>query len=129
MRRRRAIVPVVLAALAALALVRPAVATTDSGSRLLVLLRGQAGSIRFVNSVTHRPVEIAFRIGARFDRFAMRTDPGTEEYYTAGLYAVNDVAARDATDVLRFCSMNGMHVTLGWTELDVKDGCLEVKLP
>jgi hypothetical protein len=129
MTRRRLLAPLILVTLAALAFLRPALATTDSGSRLLVLLRGQAGSIRFVNSVTHRPVEIDFRIGARFDRFAMRTDAGTEEYYTAGLYAVNDVAAREATDVLRFCSMSGMHVTLGWSELDVKDGCLEVKLP
>lgn len=128
MRRRLLLVAVVVLGAAA-ALVRPAVATTDTGSRLLLLVRGQSGSIRFVNSITHRPVEIDFRIGSRFERFDMRTDAGTEEYYSAGLYPVNDVASRDATRVLRFCSMAGMHLTLGFHELDIKDGCLEVKLP
>ncbi len=129
MTRRRLLVPLALVVLAALAFLRPALATTDSGSRLLVLLRGQAGSIRFVNSVTHRPVEIDFRIGARFDRVAMRTDAATEEYYTSGLYAVNEVVSRDATAALRFCSVNGIHVSLGFHELDARDGCLEITLP
>lgn len=112
----------------AAALLRPAVVRTDGGTRLLVLLRGQSGHVRFVNSVTGRPVDIAFRIGTRFSGFEMRTDPGTEEYYTSGLYAVNDVAARESTESLRFCSIEGMHLTLGFHELDVKGGCLEVTL-
>ncbi len=129
--------PVILGAALVLALAlaevavraRAAVVTTDHGARRLWVLRGQAGAIRFVNSVTGRPVEIDFRIGARFDRFAMRTDAATEEYYTAGLYPVNDVVSRDATAVLRFCSVAGIQLVLGFHHLDVKDGCLEVKLP
>lgn len=119
-----------VAALAALAwLVRPARVTTEAGSSLVVLLRGQAGRIRFVNSVTGRPVEIDFHVGARFDRFAMKTDALTEQYYTGGVYAVNDVVSRDATDALRFCSMSGIHLSLGFHELDARGGCLEVTLP
>ncbi len=110
-------------------LVRPAVATTEGRSRLLVLLRGQPGRIRFVNSVTGRPVEIGFRVGTRFHEFAMKTDRATEEYYTDGLYAVNDVVAHDSTNTLRFCSMKGIRLSVGFYELDARNGCLEVTLP
>lgn len=107
---------------------RPAVATTEDGSRLLVLLRGQPGRIQFVNSVTGRPVAIRFRVGTRFDGFAMSTDPATEEYYTSGLYSMSDVVSKQSTNTLRFCSVKGIHLVLGFHELDVRNGCLEVKL-
>jgi hypothetical protein len=107
---------------------KPAVVKTEDHSRLLVLLRWQSGQIRFVNSVTNRPVVIHFRIGSLFHEFAVNTDAATEEYYTNGLYSLNKVVARDSTDVLRFCSVKGMRVTLGFYDLDVKDGCLEVRL-
>ncbi len=116
-------------AVLAAAVVRPAVVTTDGGARVLVLLRGQSGRIRFVNSVTGRPVEIDFRVGTRFEDFAMRTDPATEEYYTNGLYAVNAVVSRDATSALRFCSVSGIHLSVGFHELDARGGCLEITLP
>ncbi len=119
----------VAAAVLAAAVVRPAVVETDRGARTIVLLRGQSGRIRFVNSVTGRPVEIDFRVGTRFHDFVMRTDRATEEYYTNGLYAVNDVVSRDATAALRFCSVNGIHLSVGFHELDARDGCLEVTLP
>ena len=109
-------------------LLRPAIATTEKGSRLLVLLRWQSGRIQFVNSVTGRPVAIRFRVGTAFDRFAMTTDPATEEYYTNGVYRLNDVTSTQSTNALRFCSMNGIHLTLGFHDLDVRNGCLEVKL-
>ncbi len=117
------------AAVLAAAVVRPAVVATDAGARVIVLLRGQSGRIRFVNSVTGRPVEIDFRVGTAFHDFAMRTDSATEEYYTSGLYAVNEVASRDSTSALRFCSVNGIHLSVGFHELDARDGCLEVTLP
>jgi hypothetical protein len=113
----------------AVAFVRPAVVATDEGTRLLLLVRGQSGRISFVNSVTGRPVEIRFRVGTLFHDFAMRTDAATEEYYTSGLYAVNDVVSRDATDALRLCSVAGIHLSLGFHDLDARDGCLEVTLP
>ncbi len=108
--------------------VRPAVVTTEAGSRLLVLLRGQAGRIEFVNSVTGQPVQIRFRVGTRFDHFSMRTDPTTEDYYTNGVYAVNDVVSNQSTRSLRFCSVKGIHLDLGFHRLDVHGGCLEVHL-
>jgi hypothetical protein len=107
---------------------KPAVVKTEDHSRLLVLLRWQSGQIRFVNSVTGKPVVIHFRIGSLFNDFTVSTDETTEEYYTNGLYSLNEVVAGDSTDVLRFCSVQGIRLTLGFYDLDVKDGCLEVRL-
>ncbi len=107
---------------------KPAVVKTDEDSRLLLLLRWQSGQIRFVNSVTNRPVVIHFRIGGLFHGFAVSTDQTTEDYYTNGLYCLNDVVAKESTDILRFCSVKGIRLTLGFYDIEVKDGCLEVKL-
>lgn len=107
---------------------KPAVVKTDDHSRLLVLVRGQSGEIRFVNSVTRRPVVIHFRIGGLFHDFRVSTDETTEEYYTNGLYSLNEFVAKDSTDTLRLCSVKGMRLKLGFYDLDVNDGCLEVRL-
>jgi hypothetical protein len=107
---------------------KPAVVKTEDHSGLLMLLRWQSGQIRFVNSVTGRPVAIHFRIGSLFHDFAVSTDETTEHYYTNGLYSMNDALAKDSTDTLRFCSVKGIRLTLGLYDLDVKDGCLEVRL-
>ena len=107
---------------------KPAVVKTEDHSRLLVLLRWQSGQIRFVNSVTRRPVVIHFRIGSLFHDFAVSTDETTEDYYTNGLYSLNEVVAKESTDILRFCSVQGIRLTLGFYDLDLKDGCLEVRL-
>jgi len=109
-------------------LVKPAVVQTEDHSRLLVLLRWQSGEIRFVNSVTGRPVSIHFRVGGLFQNFAVTTDESTEAYYTNGLYSMNDVDSKESVDILRFCSMKGIRLTLGFYDLDVKGGCLEVRL-
>ncbi len=107
---------------------KPAVVKTEDHSRLLVLLRWQSGQIRFVNSVTNRPVAIHFRIGGLFHDFVVSTDETTEDYYTNGLYNLNELVAKDSTDTLRFCSVQGIRLTLGFYNFDVKDGCLEVRL-
>ena len=111
-----------------ISILKPAIVTTENHSRLLVLLRWQSGQIRFVNSVTGKPVIIHFRIGGLFHDFAMSTDETTEDYYTSGLYSINEVVAKDSTDVLRFCSIKGIRLTLGFYHLDIRDGCLEVRL-
>ncbi len=107
---------------------KPAVVKTEDHYRLLVLLRWQSGQIRFVNSVTNRPVAIHFRIGGLFHDFVVSTDETTEGYYTNGLYKLNELVAKDSTDTLRFCSIQGIRLTLGFYDFDVKDGCLEVRL-
>jgi len=109
-------------------IVKPAVVQTEDHSRLLVLLRWQSGEIRFVNSVTGRPVSIHFRVGGLFQDFAVTTDETTEAYYTNGLYSMNDVDSKESVDILRFCSMKGIRLILGFYDLDVKGGCLEVRL-
>ncbi len=107
---------------------KPAVVKTEDHSGLLVLLRWQSGQIRFVNSVTGSPVVIHFRIGDLFHDFVMSTDETTEAYYTNGVYSMKEVLATDSTDTLQFCSVNGIKLTLGFYDFDVKDGCLEVRL-
>jgi hypothetical protein len=111
-----------------LLILKPAVVKTDSHAGLLLLFRGQSGVIRFVNSVTERPVAIRFRIGSRFQDFSVATDETTEAYYTNGLYSMNEVVSKNSTEALRFCSIKGISLKLGFYDLYVQGGCLEVKL-
>jgi hypothetical protein len=111
-----------------MAVVKPAILETDNHARLLVLLRWQSGSVRFVNSVTERPVAIHFRVGSTFQDFSMDTDAGTEAYYTGGTYSINEALSAESRPRLRFCSIKGIAVSIGFYELQLNDGCLEVKL-
>ena len=111
-----------------LLILKPAVVHTDNHARLLVLFRGQSGVIRFVNSVTGRPVAIHFRVGSRFQDFSVKTDETTEAYYTSGLYPMNEAVSKESAEALRFCSMKGISLTLGFYDLYVEGGCLEAKL-
>jgi hypothetical protein len=109
-------------------ILKPAVVKLESGSRLLVLLRWQSGKIQFVNSVTEKPVSIHFQIGGLFRHFGVVTDEATEAYYTNGLYSMNVAVSGESTNTLKFCSMKGISLTLGFYSFFLKDGCLEVKL-
>jgi len=111
-----------------MAVVKPAILRTDNHARLLVLLRWQSGSVRFVNSVTERPVAIHFRVGSTFQDFSMDTDAGTEAYYTGGTYSINEALSAESRPRLRLCSIKGITVSIGFYELQLNDGCLEVKL-
>jgi len=127
---RRTAVAVAGLLIAFLAVVRPAVMLSDDGSPagLLVLLRGQSGTVRFVNSVTEKPVLFRFRVGGTFRDFTVETDPETEAYYTGGVGSMSAALAAESQHVLRFCSFKGISITVGFYHLDVSDGCLEVKL-
>jgi hypothetical protein len=111
-----------------LAVVKPAILRTDEHARLLVLLRWQSGSIRFVNSVTQRPVTFHFRLGGTFHDFSVETDSGTEAYYTGGMYAMNEAVSVESVPALHFCSVQGITVAIGFYEFRVNDNCLEVTL-
>ena len=110
------------------AVVKPAILQTDGGARLLLLWRGQTGSIRFVNSVTGEPVAIDFRIGRLFQNFSVATDDTTEAYYTHGVYPMGSALAAESTRLLRFCSGTGMALTLGFYDIHLQGGCLEARL-
>ncbi|RJQ65371.1 MAG: hypothetical protein C4519_28525 [Desulfobacteraceae bacterium] len=127
MTRRRLIAGVIVAA-CFLGLFKPAVIRTDRETRLAFLFRFQSGQIRFVNSVTDRPVAIHFRIGSRFQAFSYHTDETTEAYYTHGVYGLNQTAGEESTARLRFCSVKGLVLTIGFYTMRVQDGCLEVAL-
>jgi hypothetical protein len=111
-----------------LLILKPAVVKLESGTRLLVLLRWQSGKIQFVNSVTEKPVTIHFQIGGLFHKFTVLTDETTEAYYTNGLYSMNEAVSRESTNTLKFCSIKGISLTLGFYSFSLKDGCLEVEL-
>ncbi len=128
MHRNILLIVVLLPVVCLVLLVKPAIVQTDDHSRLLVLLRWQSGDIRFVNSVTGGPVRIHFRVGTVFRHFEVTTDETTEAYYTNGLYSMNDVDSKEAVDTLRFCSIKGIHLTLGFYDFEIKEGCLEVRL-
>jgi hypothetical protein len=111
-----------------LSILKPALIKTDNHAGLLVLFRGQSGTIRFVNSVTEKPVAIHFRIGARFQDFSVVTDETTEAYYTNGLFSLNEAVSKESKDALQFCSMKGIFLSLGFYDFHLKGDCLEVKL-
>jgi hypothetical protein len=111
-----------------LLILKPAVVKLESGTRLLVLLRWQSGKIQFVNSVTEKPVTIHFQIGGLFQQFTVLTDETTEAYYTNGLYSMNEAVSRESTNTLKFCSIKGISLTLGFYSFSLKDCCLEVEL-
>lgn len=128
MRLRRLIFGGGLLACLLLATVKPALVSTGQQTGLLVLMRWQSGQIRFINSVTQKPVLIRFRVGRVFQEFSVSTDPLTEAYYTSGTYSMSEAAAAEKTPVLRFCSIGGMSLKLGFYDIEIQDGCLEVRL-
>jgi hypothetical protein len=125
---RRLFLALCLLLAGAVALVKPAILQTEGGAKLLVLWRGQAGSIRFVNSVTGQPVAIDFRIGRLFQNFSVATDEATEAYYTHGLYPMGDALAAESERSLKFCSSTGIELRLGFYHVHLRDGCLEARL-
>lgn len=121
--------PVVLVPLLMVAgLVRPVRVAGDHGSGTLWLWAWQKGRVEFINSVTHLPVDIRFGMPWRFSRFSVRTDPGTEEYYTAGGYSWNEQLSKERTGSLTYCSEVGINVTLGKNAFREQGGCVTVHL-
>lgn len=125
---RRVLFALYLLVAGVLAVGKPAILQTDSGARLLLLWRGQTGSIRFVNSVTGQPVEIDFRIGRLFQNFSVATDETTEAYYTHGVYPMGEALAAESERSLKFCSSTGIELRLGFYHVHLRDGCLEARL-
>ncbi len=125
---RRLMIVAAIAVVCFAGLFKPVLIRTDHETRLAALFRWQSGRIRFVNSVTDHPVTIRFQIVRRFQAFSVSTDETTEAYYTHGVYALNDIVAEESTDRLKFCSIKGISLKMGFYEIEVKDGCLEVAL-
>ncbi|ROQ92017.1 hypothetical protein [Desulfosoma caldarium] len=104
------------------------VVTADGRSRVVFFHRFQRGSFQFVNSVTHKPVTVHFRVLSRFDRFSIETDEETENYYTSGTYDMDALLSRQTTSSLKLCSMQGIELSVGDDRWEIQDGCLEVTL-
>lgn len=111
-----------------IAFIRPIKVTTEGDSSTLMLWAWQKGQIDFVNSVTGHPVTIRFAVPWRFSGFSAETEPGTEEYYTMGLYRWNDRLAKERTRNIRYCSEVGVTLTLGKRIIRTKGGCISATL-
>jgi len=108
--------------------VRPVSIAGDHGPGTLWLWAWQKGRIEFINSVTGRPVVISFKMPWRFSGFSVRTDPGTEEYYTAGGYSWSKQLAQERTRSLHYCSEVGITMTLGGKVVHARGGCIRAAL-
>lgn len=107
---------------------KPARIIAGERSSVVFLRRFQEGSMRFINSVTLRPVTIRFRVHSVFSDFSMETDEETENYYTSGTYAIAPVLLRQKTSSLKLCSIQGISLSVGDDRWEIQDGCLEVTL-
>ena len=106
---------VILAAfLFVLGFIRPVKIAGDHGSGTLWLWAWQKGRVEFINSVTGRPVVISFKMPWRFSGFSVRTDPGTEEYYTAGGYSWNEQLSKERTRITPILLRGGNNLDPGW---------------
>lgn len=109
--------------------IRPVKIVRDHGTGSVVWLWAwQECRIKFINSVTHLPVDIRFGIPWTFSGFSARTDPGTEEYYTAGGYSWNDQLAKEHTRTLNYCSEVGIDVNMGESVFHEQGGCISLFL-
>ncbi|MFO7667525.1 MAG: hypothetical protein R6V76_12955 [Desulfobacterales bacterium] len=111
-----------------LLLVKPAVIRTENETRLAVFFRWQTGTISFVNSVTGQPVVIRFTIRSQFQDFSVSADEMTEAYYSHGVYDLNQAVSDESKKHLKFCSMKGIILKMGFYTFSIQDGCLEVDL-
>ncbi len=119
---------ILVAFLFVLGFIRPVKIVGDHGSGTLWFWAWQKGRVEFINSVTCRPVRISFKIPWRFSGFVMRTDPGTEEYYTAGTYSWNEQLSKERTRIIRYCSEVGITLTLGGKVYHEQGGCIRAVL-
>jgi hypothetical protein len=108
--------------------IRPVRIARDHGSEILWLWAWQKGRVEFINSVTRLPVDISFGMPWRFSGFSARTDPGTEEYYTAGGYSWNEQLSKERTVMLTYCSEVGINLTLGDKVFHEQGGCVSASL-
>jgi hypothetical protein len=109
--------------------VRPVKIVRDHDAGFIVWLWAwQECQINFINSVTHLPVDMSFGVPWSFSGFSARTDPGTEEYYTAGLYSWNERLAKEHAGSLNYCSEVGIDVSLGGRTFHEQGGCTSLFL-
>jgi hypothetical protein len=84
--------------------------------------------VQFINSVTHGPVTITFYPVFRFGCFSMTTDEATEDYYTFGTYRMSGVLSGENRGSMVFCSEEGMVISIGGRNYEVKGECKKISL-
>lgn len=112
----------------ALLCARPVRVTLDGKSEVIWPWAWQSCEVRFVNSVTGKPVAIRFGAPWRFSGFTAETDPETESYYTGGAYSWNRKLGEERQAKLRYCSEIGISLQLGSKRYEVRKGCLDAEL-
>lgn len=119
---------VFIAALVLLSLLKVVEVKDGSRRQLFLLTPWDQGVVEFTNSVTGRPVRIAFRLGRFFHGFRAYTDPETEAYYTEGSYSWNSQLQKEVRKELVYCSEVGLFLKLGAHWFSAQGGCLEARL-
>ncbi|MDO9068461.1 MAG: hypothetical protein Q7W05_08395 [Deltaproteobacteria bacterium] len=128
-RRNLAVVIILVVFLFVSGSVRPVKVVRDRNAGFIVWLWAwQKCRVNFINSVTHLPVDMSFGAPWMFSGFSVRTDPGTEEYYTAGGYSWNEQLSKEQTRNLDYCSEVGIDVSLGTKTFKEQGGCISLRL-
>lgn len=107
---------------------RPVRLTTYSNSKILFCWAWDRGNIEFINSVTGGRVNITFNLKNGFSHFEMNTDEKTEDYYTSGIYNINDILKKENRQKLNFCSIKGMDIKIGAHNIRVKNSCASLEV-
>ncbi len=84
--------------------------------------------IRFINSVTKRPVVISFRPIYYFGNFKMLTDKDTEDYYTSGSYPISFEFLKKEKRSFTSCSGLGLGLEIGESTFMVVSDCIHIKI-
>ena len=102
--------------------------TSDGGKKLFLFWSWNKGKIEFVNSVTGAKVDIYFSLTHDFNDFYMETNEETENYYTGGIYKINERLKNERRSALSFSSVKGIKLTLADKVFNIKNDSLKVEL-
>ena len=102
--------------------------TSDRGKEFFLFWSWNKGKIEFVNSVTGAKVDIYFSLTHDFNDFYMETNEETENYYTGGIYKINERLKNERRSALSFSSVKGIKLTLADKVFNIKNDSLKVEL-
>jgi hypothetical protein len=107
---------------------RPIMITSDEGKGFFLFWSWDKGKIEFINSVTGAKVDIYFSLTNDFNDFYMKTNAETENYYTGGIYNINERLKSEKRRVLSFSSVKGIKLTMADKVFNIKNDLLKVEL-
>jgi len=95
----------------------------EVNSTFLIVPCGSALKISFTHSVFDQPVVITGRVCHRFYNLSIGGSDAVVEYYSQG-WSMGTAS----TDILSFCTMLGINITINEISLFLKNNCLTIKV-